>query len=50
MPSDPPSVLASLALDPIFAELTLNCFRPGLLLPMGNTQYNIITQKGVSFF
>ena len=26
MPPDPPSVLAPLALDPIFAGLTLNCF------------------------
>ena len=27
MSPDPPSVLAPLALDPIFAGLTLNCFR-----------------------
>ena len=27
MPPDPPSVLAPLALDPIFVELALNCFR-----------------------
>ena len=33
----PPTVVAPMALDPIFAGLTLNC----LLLPMGNTQYNI---------
>ena len=43
IPPDPPSVLAPLALDAISQLLP-----PGLLLPMGNTQYNV-HKKDVSF-
>ena len=57
MPPDPPSVLAPLALDPIFAgltpELTLNCFRRACcyqLVILGLILRILITQKAVSFF
>ena len=50
MPPDPPSVLAPLALHPIFAGLTLNYFRR---LPMANTRYDITylnyTKRGLFF-
>ena len=52
MPPDPPSVLAPLALDPIFAGLTLNCFhlacnyQPVILSIILRI---LITQKDASF-
>ena len=49
----PPSVLAPLALHPIFAGLTLNCFRRGCYYQWVILQIKLrilITQKDVSFF
>ena len=43
MPQDHPSVLAPSALDPIFARINSysQLLSPDLLLPMGNSRYNI---------
>ena len=52
MPPGPPSVLAPLALDPIFAGLTLNCFRQACyhqLVIFSIILRILITQKDVSF-
>ena len=52
MPPDPPSVLAPLALDPIFAGLTLNCFRRACyyqLVILSIILRILITQKDVAF-
>ena len=53
MPPDPPSVLAPLALHPIFAGLTLNYFRRACCYQwriLGMILRILITQKEVYFF
>ena len=51
MAPDPHSVLAPLALDPIFAGLTLNCFRQACQWVILSIILRILTsQKDVSFF
>ena len=52
MPPDPPSVLAPLALDTIFAGLTINCFHRSCYFKWGIVSIILrilLTQKDVSF-
>ena len=54
MPPDPPSVFAPFGAQDYFCRTNFELLPPALLLPLGNTQYNITyrilcTQKDVSF-